>query len=141
MSTTNTKKIFITLPVRDLTKATAFYSAIGAVKNPQFSDDGAACMVVSESIFVMLQTHEKWANFTKKPIADAHRASEFMLAISCGEREAVDQMTEAAGAQGGKVDINPKQDLGFLYNRSFEDLDGHVWEAVFTDMSQAPTQG
>ena len=141
MAATKTKQIFVSLPVHDLPKATAFYSAIGAVNKPQFSDDTAACMELSETIFVMLQTHEKWSGFTSKPIVNSKRESEVMLAISCEDRQAVDEMTETAGSQGGKADVNPKQDLGFLYNRSFEDLDGHIWEAVFTDMSQFPTAG
>lgn len=133
-----TKKIFISLPVHDLTRSMAFYSAIGAVNNPQFSDSTSACMVFSDAIFVMLLTHDKWSTFTKRPIADARRQSEVMLAISCDGRQAVDAIIEAAGAHGGKADINPKQDLGFLYNRSFEDADGHLWEAVFMDLSKAP---
>lgn len=132
------KQIFVNLPVRDLKKATAFYTAIGATQNPQFSDDTASCMVLSESIFVMLLTHAKWATFTKKPIVDARRESEVMLALSADDRSAVDKITEAAGANGGKADVNPKQDHGFMYGRSFEDVDGHVWECVFVDMSQFP---
>lgn len=130
-----TKQIFINLPVSDLPKAKAFYAAIGATNNPQFSDDTAACMVFSESIFVMLLTREKWATFTAKPIPERSQ-SEVMLAFSCDGREAVDSMTETAGSQGGKMDVNPRQDLVFMYSRSFEDLDGHIWEAFFMDMSQ-----
>jgi len=126
------KQVFINLPVRDLPKARAFYGAIGAVINPQFSDETAACMVFSESIFVMLLTHAKWSTFTRKPIAD-RRHSEVMLAISCEGRAGVDKMADTAGLHGGKADINPKLDFGFMYNRSFEDLDGHIWEAVFMD--------
>ena len=95
-------------------------------------------MVLSESIFVMLLTHAKWAGFTKKPIVDAHRESEVMLALSADDKSAVDKITDAAGANGGKADVNPKQDLGFMYGRSFEDVDGHIWESVFVDMSQFP---
>ena len=124
--------------VRDLNKATTFYAAIGATRNPQFSDDTAACMVLSDSIFVMLLTHAKWATFTKKPIVDAHRESEVMLALSAEDRGTVDTITAAAAANGGKADVNPKQDLGFMYGRSFEDVDGHVWECMFVDMSQFP---
>jgi predicted lactoylglutathione lyase len=118
------KQIFVNLPVRDLGKATAFYTTLGAVKNAQFSDDTASCMVLSESIFVMLLTHEKWGFFTKKPIADARHQSEVMLAISSDSRQAVDAMTDAAGANGGKADVNARQDHGFMYGRSFEDPDG-----------------
>jgi uncharacterized protein len=122
-----TKQLFVNLPVSDLAKAKAFYEAIGAVANPRFSDQASACMVLSDTIFVMLLTHEKWAQFTRKPIADAHHASEVMLALSADAREAVDTLVEAAGASGGKADVNPRQDLGFMYSRSLEDTDGHVW--------------
>ena len=132
------KQIFINLPVRDLPKAKAFYEAIGAVNNPQFTDDTAACMVWSDTLFVMLLTHAKWASFTNKPISDARQASEVMLALSADDRQAVDAMVSAAGAQGGKADVNPTQDLGFMYGRSFEDLDGHIWETFHMDMSQMP---
>lgn len=132
------KQIFINLPVRDLTRATAFYTALGAVKNPQFSDDTAACMVLSDSIFVMLLTHPKWSSFTTKPIVDARRESEVMLALSADSRGDVDKITAAARDSGGRADVNPQQDYGFMYGRSFEDLDGHVWESMFVDMSQVP---
>ena len=132
------KQIFINLPVRDLKKSMAFYTAIGATLNPQFSDDTASCMVISDTIFVMLLTHEKWATFTKKPIVDALRESEVMLALSAEDKAAVDKMTDAAGANGGKADVNPKQDYGFMYSRSFEDVDGHIWECVYVDMSNFP---
>lgn len=134
------KQIFINLPVRDLKQSTAFYTAIGATLNPQFSDDTASCMVISDAIFVMLLTHEKWATFTKKPIVDAHRESEVMLALSAEDKAAVDKITEAAGANGGKADVNPQQDYGFMYGRSFEDVDGHIWECMYVDMSQFPKQ-
>ena len=132
------KQIFVNLPVSNLAKAKALYEAIGAVNNPQFSDDTAACMVVSDTIYVMLLTHAKWATFTRKPIADAHRASEVMLCLSAENRAAVDTLVNAAGAAGGKADVNPPQDHGFMYGRSFEDVDGHIWEVMFMDMSQMP---
>jgi len=132
------KKIFVNLPVDDLPKAKSFYEAIGAVNNPQFSDDSAACMVVSDSIYVMLLTHPKWATFTQKPIVDAHSASEVMLCLSADDRAAVDDMVAAASANGGKADVNSLQDLGFMYGRSFEDIDGHIWEIMFMDMDQMP---
>lgn len=132
------RQIFINLPVRDVAKATAFYTAIGAEKNPQFSDDTSSCMVLSDTIFVMLMTHDKWATFTKKPIVDSRRESEVMLALSAEDRASVDKMTEAAGANGGNADVNPAQDYGFMYGRSFEDPDGHIWEVMFVDMSQMP---
>lgn len=133
-----TKQLFVNLPVSDLQKAKAFYEAIGAVNNPQFSDQASACMVLSDTIFVMLLTHEKWTQFTTKPIADARHASEVMLALSADDRQAVDTVVDAVGTNGGKADVNPRQDLGFMYSRSFEDTDGHIWEIVFMDMSQMP---
>ncbi len=132
------KQIFVNLPIRDLARSKAFYEAIGAVANPQFSDDTSACMVLSDTIYVMLLTHPKWATFTRKPISDAHAASEVMLALSADDRQAVDAMVAAAAATGGKPDVNAIQDLGFMYGRSFEDPDGHVWETFFMDMSQMP---
>ncbi len=133
-----TKQLFVNLPVRDLQKAKSFYEAIGAVNNPQFSDHTSACMVLSDTIFVMLLTHDKWTQFTRKPIADAHQVSEVMLALSAGNRQAVDTIVNAAGTNGGQADVNPQQDHGFMYSRSFEDTDGHIWEIVFMDMSQMP---
>ena len=132
------KQIFVNLPVADLHKARSFYEAIGAVNNPQFSDDTVACMVVSDTIYVMLLTHPRWATCTSKPIVDAHAASEVMLCLSAEDRAAVDAMVETASAHGGKADVNPVQDHGFMYGRSFEDVDGHIWEIMFMDMSQMP---
>jgi predicted lactoylglutathione lyase len=131
------KQIFINLPVRDLPRSKAFYEAIGAVNNPQFTDDTAACMVWSDTIYVMLLTHAKWATFTDKPIAQPSH-SEVALALGLDSRQAVDAMLDAAGAHGGRVDVNPPQDLPFMFSRSFEDLDGHVWEPLYFDMSQMP---
>ena len=128
------KMIFVNLPVTDLERSKNFYEEIGFSNNPQFSDDTAACMVVSEAISVMLHTHDKWRTFTSRPIPSTG-ASEVMLAVSCESRDAVDAMNGSASANGGTADINPVQDLGFLYNRSFADPDGHVWEAVYMDFS------
>ena len=135
------KQIFVNLPVRDLPKSKAFYEAIGFTNNPQFSDDTAACMVLSDTIYVMLLTHAKWGTFTKKPIADAHETAEVSLALICDSRADVDAMVKAGAAHGGKADANPPQDLGFMYQRSIEDLDGHNWEPFFMDMSKFPQQG
>jgi predicted lactoylglutathione lyase len=136
--TTMPKQIFVNIAVRDLPRSKVFYEAIGAVNNPQFTDETAACMVISDTIYVMLLTHAKWAFFTKKAIADTRDASEVSLALSCDNRQEVDAMVEAARAHGGKPDVNPLQDHGFMYGRSFEDLDGHVWEPFHMDMSQFP---
>jgi len=132
-----TKMIFVNLPVKDLPASMAFYKALGFVNNPTFTDETAACMVWSETINVMLLTHAKWSTFTKRPIPPS-TSSEVMLAISCDNREAVDAMNNAAAATGGKSDINPMQDLGFMYNRNLADPDGHVWEAMWMDPAAIP---
>ncbi len=133
-----TKMIFVNLPVTDLPRSKAFYDALGFTNNPQFSDDTAACMVWSETINVMLLTHAKWRSFTRRSIPAAD-SSEVMLAVSCDSRKDVDQMNEAAAKHGGTADINPKQDLGFMYNRNLADPDGHVWEAMWMDPSAMPS--
>ncbi|MFT0862309.1 VOC family protein [Ancylobacter sp. G4_0304] len=127
------KMIFVNLPVADLSRSIAFYEAIGAVNNPQFTDDTAACMVLSDTIFVMLLTHPKFAQFTPKAIADAHSSSQVLLALSQESRDEVDGMAAKAGEAGGTVDIGPVQDHGFMYGRSFADLDGHIWEVFWMD--------
>jgi predicted lactoylglutathione lyase len=130
--------IFINLPVTDLGASMAFYKAIGFENNPHFTDDTAACMVCSEAINVMLLTHEKWRTFTSRPIPPS-TASEVLLALSCDDREMVDRLNEAAAANGGTADINPMQDLGFMYNRNLADPDGHVWEMMWMDPAAIPT--
>ncbi|HET8802244.1 MAG TPA: VOC family protein [Marinobacter sp.] len=132
------RMIFVNLPVTNLDASMNFYKALGFENNPQFTDDTAACMVWSEAINVMLLTHPKWRTFTDRPIPPA-TSSEVMLAISCDSREAVDSMNDAAAANGGTADINPIQDLGFMYNRNLADPDGHVWEAMWMDMSAIPS--
>lgn len=131
------KMIFVNLPVADLACAVRFYEAIGATNNPDFTDETAACMVFSQSIYVMLLTHAKWGQFTSKPICKSS-SSEVMLALSCDDRAAVDIMADAAGANGGVADINAKQDHGFMYSRSFEDPDGHIWEPTWMDPASLP---
>jgi predicted lactoylglutathione lyase len=130
------KLIFVNLPVADLPAAKAFYEAIGAVNNPTFTDDSAACMVFSETIHVMLLTHEKFAQFTPKRIADARETSEVLICISADSREAVDEIADKAIAAGGR-EPRERQDLGFMYGRAFEDLDGHIWEPMWMDMAAA----
>lgn len=124
--------IFVNLPVADLPASMAFYAALGFENNPNFTDENAACMVWSDTIHVMLLTHAYWRTFTSRPIPP-RTSSEVMLAISCEDREAVDAMSSAAGANGGTMDVNPKQDLGFMYSRDFADPDGHVWEPMWMD--------
>jgi uncharacterized protein len=135
------KLIFINLPVADLERATAFYQAVGAQKNEQFSDNTASCMVFSDTIHAMLLTHDKFRQFTPKRIADARATSEVLIAISADSRDAVDAMVEKARAAGGAPDPGPKQDHGFMYGRSFEDPDGHIWEVVWMDVEAAKKAG
>jgi Predicted lactoylglutathione lyase len=136
--------IFINLPVTDLPRSVAFYEAVGGVKNLQFSDDTAACMVLSETIFLMLLTHEKWATFGDIPILDAHAGAQMFLCMSREDRLAVDSFVERAAAAGGQADPTPSQDHGFMYGRSFRDPDGHIWENVWMDpaaIAGAPQDG
>ena len=131
------KLIFINLPVTDLARSTAFYEAIGAEKNPQFSDDTASCMVLSDTIHAMLLTHDKYRQFTSKPIADAHAASQMLICVSADSRADVDAVIGKASGAGGVADPSPAQDHGFMYGRSFEDPDGHHWEVMWMDAEAA----
>ena len=131
------KLIFVNLPVSDLARATAFYQAIGGEKNEQFCDETASCMVFSETIHAMLLTHDKFRQFTPKKIVDARTSSEVLICISADSRDAVDEMIGKAEAAGGGVDPRPKQDYGFMYGRSFEDPDGHIWEVMWMDVAAA----
>lgn len=131
------KLIFVNLPVRDLERATAFYEALGARKDERFCDGTASCIVFSETIHAMLLTHDKFRQFTPKPIADARQTSEVLICISADSRRDVDDMIARAGAAGGKTDPAPQQDYGFMYGRSFEDPDGHIWEVMWMDVAAA----
>lgn len=130
------RMIFVNLPVRDLAVASAFYESIGATKNPHFSDDTAVCMVFSEAIYVMLLTHEKYRGFTTKPIAD-RGVSEVLIAMNHDGRGEVDAVIARGVDGGGRADPNPVQDLGFMYSRSLEDPDGHVFEMFWMDPAVA----
>lgn len=132
------KIIFISLPVTNLAASVAFYKSIGFSNNAHFSDATAACMVWSETINVMLLTHEKWRTFTTRPIPPS-TSSEVALNLSCDSRESVDAMSDAAAANGGTTDINPIQDLGFMYSRDMLDPDGHVLGAMWMDPAAIPT--
>lgn len=134
-----TKKIFVNLPITDLNRSVAFYEAIGGTKNEQFSSEQAAAIVMSDSIYVMLLTHDFYKTFTSKEIIDAHGMSGVLLALSCDSKADVDAMVEKAVAAGGKGDPGPKQDFGFMYGRSFEDPDGHHWEPHWMDLASAPS--
>ena len=123
-------QIFVNLPVRDLQAAIGFFTRLGFTFNPQFTDDTATCMIVSDTIFVMLLTHDKFKSFTPKPICDAKTSTEVLLAVSRDSREAVDKMVREAVAAGGTT-YNQPQDLGFMYAHGFQDLDGHIWELLY----------
>lgn len=127
-----TENVFINLPVKDLEKTKAFFSAIGFAFNPQFTNELAACMILGSNMYAMLLTHGHFASFTKKPIADATKATEVLIAFSASSREEVDEVVEKAVAAGGKTYAEPV-DHGFMYQHSFEDLDGHQWEIAWMD--------
>jgi predicted lactoylglutathione lyase len=129
--------ITVSLPVTDLEASKAFYAALGFTDKPQFADDSAAFMVWSESINIVLLTHEKWRTFTTRPIPPK-TSSEVGLSVSCESRAEVDAMNRSAGQYGGIADINPVEDCEFMYGRDFADPDGHVWGAKWMDMSKMP---
>lgn len=129
------KMIFVNLPVKDLAAATRLYEAFGCTQNPQYSGDTASSMVWSDTINFHLLSLAFFATFTPKPLADAHAMTEVLLAINFDSREAVDAAVDAVAAAGGKADPRPRVDMGWMYNRAFEDLDGHTFEAVWMDMS------
>ncbi len=130
------RTITISLPVADLNVAKAFYTALGFVPNTQCSDDTGALMTWSETINVMLLTHDKWRRFTTRPIPPK-TSSEVALNISCESRAEVDAMNKAAAEHGGVADINPVEDHGFMYGRDFSDPDGHIWGAMWMESSAA----
>lgn len=126
--------IFVNLPVTDLERSKAFYSAIGAVNNPQFTDGSAAMMSFSNEVNVMVLTHERFAHFTDRTIVNARTHAQVLLALSREDRAAVDAMADAAVRAGGDADPTPKQEMGaFMYGRSFADPDGHIWEVMWMD--------
>ena len=127
------KMIFVNLPVRDLAASTAFYIALGGTLNPQFSGEQSASMMFSDAIGVMLLTHDHYRNFTKRPIGDARRESQALLALTVDVRDAVGATLVRAVAAGGRADPNPMQDHGFMFGRSVEDPDGNVWEIIWMD--------
>jgi uncharacterized protein len=130
------RMIFVNLPVADLEASTAFYTALGFSRNPDFSDETASCMVVSEQIYVMLLTHEKFGSFINGEIADAKKTTEVLTCLSATSRDEVDGFKAKALAAGGS-DWRPNLEMGPMYGCSFQDLDGHVWEVMYMDMSAA----
>ena len=132
-----TKMIFVSLPVAELDASIAFYRALGFERNPQFSDESGACMVWSEAIYVMLVSHAKWRTFTQRPFPAPGTAGH-MLSLALDSRDAVDAMNQAAATHGGTADVNPAEDLGFMYTRDLADPDGHMWAALWMDQAAAP---
>jgi len=131
------KQIFINLPVADLPKSIAFFKALGFSLNPQISDDAGACIVVSDTISVMLATHTRFRDFTPKAVCDTSKAVEVLLNLSCESRDEVDSLVTKALAAGGSTYDKP-EDLGFMYSHSFVDPDGHGWGLVH--ISTMPAQ-
>ena len=134
------RMIFVNLPVADLGKARAFLESLGAVNEPRFTDETAACMTLADNIHVMILTHDKFRQFTPLPIADAKAGSEVLLCLSADSREQVDSFIARGVAAGGTADPAPKQDYGVMYGRSIADPDGHIWEVMWMDAA-ATDQG
>jgi hypothetical protein len=124
---------FLNLPVRDLAASTAFYEALGGTLNPQFSGEHSSSMVLSETLSVMLLSHQHYSQFTKRPIGDARRESQALFCISIETRDGVDALVDKVTKAGGKADPNPPQDHGVMFGRSVEDPDGYVWELMWMD--------
>ena len=127
-------KIFVNLPVKNLNKSIEFFTRLGFSFNPQFTDETATCMIVSEDIFVMLLTHEKFKTFTPKEICDSSKSTEVLVCLSAESREHVDETVRQAVAAGGTTYSEP-QDHGFMYGHGFQDPDGHIWELIYMEPS------
>jgi predicted lactoylglutathione lyase len=130
-------KIFVNLPVADLNKSIAFYEGMGYQKNPDFSDETAACIVISEEIYVMVLTHPKFKEFTPLPIGDAKKQTQGIFALSVDSKDEVNDMIGRATSNGGS-EPRPPQDYGFMYSRAFADPDGHIWEMFWMEPSAIP---
>jgi uncharacterized protein len=128
------RKIFVNLPVKDLTKSVDFFTQLGFEFDPQFTDENATCMIISDEAFVMLLVEDFFKTFTKKEVADATTHTEAILALSTESREQVDEVVNKALAAGGQPSNDP-MDQGFMYAWSFQDLDGHLWEVLYMDPS------
>ncbi len=131
-------KIFVNVPVKDLEISMAFFTAIGFTINPQFTDETAACVVISEDIYAMILTYPKFKEFTPKEIADATKTSEVLLALSFDSKEKVNELVDTALRSGATIAKEP-QDYGFMYSRSFSDPDGHIWEFFWMDPANIQT--
>jgi uncharacterized protein len=130
-------QIFVNLPVKDLQRSVAFFTALGYDFDLNFTNENATCMIVGENIFIMLLVEPFFQTFIKKEICDARKSTEVLVCLSCESRAKVDELIAKAIAAGGTIP-RETQDLGFMYNRAFEDLDGHIWELVYME-PQAPS--
>jgi uncharacterized protein len=130
--------IFLNLPVKDLDRSMAFFRALGWDFNPQFTDETAASLVISDTIYAMLLTHAKFREFTDKAIADTSKTAQVLIALSQDSKEAVHKLVDAA-LKAGAREPRPMQDHGFMIVRTFEDLDGHIWEIFYMDPSHVQT--
>ena len=130
-------KIFINLAVKDLKKSIDFFTKLGFSFNPQFTDEQATCMIIGDNIFAMLVIEQRFKDFTKKEICNAHKNTEVLIAIDADSREKVDEMVKTAVDAGGSIYMEP-QDHGWMYGHSFADLDGHQWEIMYMDESAIP---
>ncbi|MCR6625977.1 MAG: VOC family protein [Pseudoxanthomonas sp.] len=133
-----TTQIFVNLPVRDLDRSKGFFTALGYANNPQFTDENAACIVISDTIYVMLLVEPFFQGFTRKTICDARTHTEAILCLSAESRAGVDALADKAIAAGGSETLEAK-DYGFMYQRSFQDPDGHQWEVVHMDDGATPS--
>lgn len=133
------KQVFINLAVKDVQKSMDFYTALGFANNPQFSDDQGKCMVWSENIFLMLLSHEKFASFATKPIADTKTKLAGLYSLSVGSVDEVNRIV-ANGLKAGGIEPNEMRDYGFMQQRTIEDFDGHTWEIFFMDVTKFPQQ-
>lgn len=139
MQTTHSRKIFVNLAVKDLSRSQEFFRSLGFQFEPKFTDANAACMVISDQAFVMLLVEPFFKTFTKRQICDTGTQSEGLFALECGSRAEVDELVNKAKAAGGKDAMAP-QDHGFMYGRSFYDLDGHHWEVLWMDPKGMPAK-
>lgn len=132
-------KVFINLPVKDLEKSKTFFKGLGFSFNPQFTDEKAACMVISDTIYAMFLTETYFKTFTKKNVCDATVSTEVLIALDAASREEVQKIVETAKKLGGTIYSEPA-DHGWMYQHSFADLDGHQWEIAYLDETKLPTQ-
>lgn len=133
------KQIFVNLPVKDLDKSISFFTKLGFSFNPQFTDKNATCMIIGENIFAMLLVEPFFKSFTTKALCDTAKSTEVINALAVSSRKEVDEMITVAVNAGG-IEPRPAQDHGWMYGRSFQDVDGHLWEVFYADESKMPQE-